>query len=284
MRQSPPEARFSRRPERIFYEGHREIGKSGVRPDVRALVGLGWLIFALLLIAGGWLMLTACELRPLPLFGYAYCPRPSPLDALVPESERERGLRSRLKSAEARLATLPTCQPTATPEPPRAPTPNPSASPAPTPSPTPAPSASPTPEVMKMPRRISDLKGCWRSERGDIEIVSDDEQQKLIGKVRICYCLGENGTGAVLENFTDSDTCKGALRAKLEPNRLSMHHDRLGCSGNKGGIVPEDIICRGDSGEAVTCDTTSLGRMTGLGPKNERFQRVAAEDCRPEGN
>jgi hypothetical protein len=227
-------------------------------------------------------MLAACELRPLPLFGYAYCPRPSPPDALVAESERERGLRSRLKSAEARLAALPTCQPTATPEPPRPPQPNPSASPTPSPSPTPTPS--PTPEEMKMPRRISDLKGCWRSERGDIEVVTDDEQRKLIGKVRICYCLGENGAGAVLENFTDRDTCKGALRAKLEPNRLSMHHDRIECSGNKGGIVPEDIICRGDSGEAVSCDTTSLGRMPGRGPKNERFQRVAAEDCRPEGN
>ena len=113
--------------------------------------------------------------------------------------------------------------------------------------------------------------------------MSDDEQHKLIGKVRICYCLGENGRGSVLETFTDNDTCKGALGADLRPDRLSLHHDRLPCSGNKGFGVPEDIICRGDSGEAVTCDTTSLGRMPNRGAKNERFERVAAEDCRPQG-
>ena len=54
---------------------------------------------------------------------------------------------------------------------------------------------------MKMTQRLDELKGCWQSERGDIDIVTDDELKKPIGKVRICYCFDQNGTGTVQEVF-----------------------------------------------------------------------------------
>jgi hypothetical protein len=78
---------------------------------MRTLIWIGWLSFALLVILGGRLTLAACEFRPAPLFGYAYCPRYAPPAALDAEAERERALRSRLRSAEARFAALPFCQP-----------------------------------------------------------------------------------------------------------------------------------------------------------------------------
>ena len=57
---------------------------------MRALTWIGWLSFATLVLAGGWLVLKACELRPRPLYGYSYCPRPTRVDALGTETERER--------------------------------------------------------------------------------------------------------------------------------------------------------------------------------------------------
>ncbi|HXW23840.1 MAG TPA: hypothetical protein VEK73_03760, partial [Xanthobacteraceae bacterium] len=172
----------------------------------------GWTAFAALVVGIGVVFLAACDLGIKPLFGLRYCRSSAAAPDLSAERERERALRERIHEAELRIAQLPACAEN-TPPPLRPPVSPPSTPPALPPTTLPqqpplqtAPEQPPlqTPprqtspaedEQLKIPERVADLNGCWRSERGDIDLVSDDAEQRPVGKVRICYCFGSNGRG-----------------------------------------------------------------------------------------
>src|SRR5262249_24800948 len=151
------------------------------------LRGIAWAAFALLLVGIGVLFLAACDLGLRPLLGLRYCTLAAMSD-LAGERERERALRARIHEAELRIAQLPECAPEPQPQPPPPPAPEPS----PAPAPRPAPKAE---EPLNIPSQVSDLKGCWQSARGDMQMVTDDEEKRPIGKVRVCYCFGSDGRG-----------------------------------------------------------------------------------------
>ncbi len=239
---------------------------------IRAFTWFAWLTFALLVVAGGWLALAACEFRPIPIYAYAYCSvrQPSNLPDVVAERERERALQSRIRTAAARLAAMPACQ-SPTPPPIESPKPTPADTPAPTPTPTPTPS-------LMMPKHASDLAGCWRSDSGDLQIITDDEKHTPVGKVRVCFCFDQRGVGSVLETYADGDSCRGPLTVQLQPDNLKMHHGVLSCTGAKGRLSGEDISCHGGSGAAASCSSRTLGRYPG-GFADEGFHRVTEDEC-----
>ncbi len=246
----------------------------------RALAWIGWLAFAALVVLGGRLMLDACEVRPWPVFGNAYCPRPPPRDsaALDAERDREQVLRSRLRRAEFQLAALPSCQPPAPePPPPMAPEPPPVEKIADLPPPPPEP---PKSEDLKIPDRVEDLQGCWQSDRGDISIVTDSFRPRPIGVVRVCYCFDDRGRGTIKQDFKDGDHCSGRLTVKLAPNDLKVHHGVIPCSGNKRPHIGETITCKGTTGQTATCNASQHGRVLRGPTTDERFHRVPEEACK----
>jgi len=241
---------------------------------IRILAALGWLAFAAIVVAGGRMMLGACEVRTWPVLDYAYCPVPPRQDRSGLDAERDRSavLQSRVRRTEQQLAALPVCQPPAPPPPPE---PEKRAE-APPPPPPPAP---PPPDQMMIPTRLEDLKGCWQSERGDINIVSDDEREVLMGVVRICYCFDDDGKGTITQTFKGGGICKGTLRVQLSPNELKMHHPILRCSQGKGRINASNITCTGAQGQTAVCGSVSLGRMKGRGISGEHFNKVSDAAC-----
>jgi hypothetical protein len=140
---------------------------------------------------------------------------------------------------------------------------------------------SPTPDdALTIPRNLSDLKGCWQSVNGDIQMSSDDAEATPTGKVRICYCFAGNGRGETRYIYQDGDKCTGRLRAQLSQDRMTMSHGRINCTGNKGYVVPTDIMCSNKAGEdSATCDTHSHGRYPST-TSDERYHRVDPEYCR----
>jgi len=240
----------------------------------RILAALGWLVFAGIVVLGGQMMLGACEVRSWPVLGYAYCPVPPRQDRSGLDAERDRSavLQSRVRRAEQQLAALPVCKPPAPPPPPE---PEQRAEAPPPPPPPPAP---PPPEEMKIPDRVEDLKGCWQSDRGDIQIVTDDERQRPIGVVRVCYCFDDRGRGTIKHTFQDGDSCRGPLRVQLEPNTLKLRHAKLPCSGRKPDHVPASIECKASEGQSAECIADQLGNNRGkMAP--ERFRKVSAAAC-----
>jgi hypothetical protein len=134
----------------------------------------GWATFAFLIGCCGYLALAACDLGIRPLFALRYCSVPASPDRLADQRARETGLRDRIHEAEMRLARLPVC---AAPSPsPLPPEPKKEAkvvppTPQPTPTPQPSPTATPElPEQLKIPKNLSELKGCWQSVQGDLHM------------------------------------------------------------------------------------------------------------------
>jgi hypothetical protein len=219
----------------------------------RLLQGLGWAMFALLLIAISFVFLAACDLNIRPLFGLHYCVSATSPPDLQGERERERELRARIHEAELRLAQLPICTPTA------------------------KPSVLKEAEL-KVPTRLEDLRGCWQSDRGDIDIVTDDAEAKPVGKVRICYCFGPNGHGRATWRFTDGRSCETDLTATLKSNELDMAHGTASCTDHSD-MVPAEITCKGQPAGDTECDTQNLGqsrrRVVG-----EKYNRVTEDHCK----
>jgi hypothetical protein len=247
-----------------------------------------WAAFVLLIGTAAYLSLAACDLGRHPLFGLKYCRAPERNDPLAAERERERVLLDRLYQAQLNLSRLPVCLPE-TPlrrEPDRraeiVPTPVPTITPTPTPSPSTTPAPSPTPdELMTIPRNVSGLKGCWQSVRGDLEVTSDDAERRLLGKVRVCYCINDdNGRGTARIIWQDGDRCIGQLRAQVSGDRLVMKHPRLGCPNGKSDVNGEEIACsrQGDS-DQVTCDAVSQSDYPGT-QNGVPYRRVSAEYCK----
>jgi hypothetical protein len=251
-----------------------------------------WAAFVLLIGTAAYLSLAACDFGPHPLFALRYCRAPERDGALVAEQDRERVLLDRLYRAQLNLSRLPVCLP----EPPRrrepdrraelVPTPTPTLTPTPIPGPTPTPSvtpaATPTPdERLSIPRSLSELNGCWQSDRGEIPFLSDDAEHRPIGSVRICYCFDKNGRGSSRYKYNDGTRCTGPLKALLSQDRLSMSHGRINCVGNPaiGYVVGADVVCSRRQGEdSASCDTDWHFRYPTTS-KDEKFRRVSAEYC-----
>lgn len=248
----------------------------------RWLTRSAWIAFVLVILASARLTLAACDLGVHPLFGLSYCRVRAAADPLAQERERERDLRDRLHEAQLNLSRLPVCLPeTPRREPDRraeniVPTPTPTPSPAVTPTPTPTPD-----DRLTIPRKLSDLNGCWQSVRGDINMVSDDAEQRPLGTMRICYCLASDGRDTARYIFQDGGRCIGPLRAQISQDRLTMKHPRIRCTGkaNLDDVVPTDIICSNKAGEdSATCDSHSHGRVA-TNTEGEKYHRVSFEHC-----
>jgi len=234
-----------------------------------------WIGFASLIVLGGYAMLSACDFGgTLNLYGYKYCAAAAAPGRLAVERERERELRAHVLEAEIRLARLPSCAPPAPPQPPPAPC---CGNRAEAPHPPPLPPQPGSDEQLKIPARIQDLKGCWQSVRGDIPIVTDDEARRPVGNVRICLCFNERGKGAVLMKFTDGDTCRAPLSARLGSGELFLRHGRIPCKAHSHHVA-EEILCREADAESASCDTQSLGR-TRTRTTGEKYRRVSENHC-----
>ncbi|HEX4411072.1 MAG TPA: hypothetical protein VH206_20065 [Xanthobacteraceae bacterium] len=236
----------------------------------RILQAIGWTAFAALLIMIGVVFLSACDLGFTPIFGLRYCQAKAAPTDLTSERERERSLRTRIHEAELKVAQLPPCAEKAAELPPP---------PAPKPAP-PAPPAPPTPEPLKIPKQLSELEGCWQSERGDMNIVTDDEARRNIGRVRICYCFDANGHGKARWLWNDSgQICEGKLGAEIGQQKLTLRHDKIPCvRAGISSLVPETIVCAADAEGSGTCDAQAISR-TGLGFHGEKFHHVSNEYC-----
>ncbi len=233
-----------------------------------------WGAFALLVLTGGYVMLRACDLGFAPLFGAAACAAPIPDDKLAAEREREAHLRSGIHTEEIRLALLPACPQPLPPKPnPPAPLPNP-----PEPKPKP-PEPKPEPQIVQkfeVPKKVEELKGCWQSARGDIEMTTDDAEQKPIGKARFCYCFGGTGRGVVQVLYSDGDVCRAGLTARISADQVFMHHDKVFCRKHTFQ-VPADITCGNDQSNETVCEIHNLGRTGNR--FSEQFIRVSDEHC-----
>jgi hypothetical protein len=215
-----------------------------------------WGAFALLILTGGYVMLRACDLGFLPLFGASSCAAPAQAAEFAAEREREAHLRSGIHSEEIRLALLPAC---------------------PQPLPLKPPEPKPNPQIVQkfeIPKKVEELKGCWQSARGDLVIVDDEE--KPVGTARFCYCFGSNGRGVVQILYTDSDICRAGLIARISPDHVFMHHDKVSCRQH-GFFVASDITCGNDQSDQTSCEITNLNKnRTKI---TEQFIRVSDEHC-----
>jgi hypothetical protein len=244
----------------------------------RLMVPALWICFAVLLLATGYVVLIACELGLSPLFGYRLCSLQAQPTSMTAEQDRQRALLDRIHETELRIAGLPGCAPNLPPRAEFVPTPSPLPDPPSNPPDPPSERAEPRQELT-IPARLDDLKGCWQSVKGDIDIVTDDEQKRPVGKTRICLCFANNGRGKIRWIYTDGYVCEGNLRALLKNDELAIQHDRIPCV--KGGIsfiVPEKISCKANPGEVASCDTEGLGRRR-TQSKGEQYKRVGGEYC-----
>jgi hypothetical protein len=218
-----------------------------------------WVAFALLILTGGYVMLRACDFGFLPLFGSTSCAVPAHAAELAAEREKQDHLRTGIHQEEIRLALLPAC-------------------PQPLP-PKPQPIPKPIVEQFKIPDKVEELKGCWQTARGDIEMNTDDAARTSLGKVRICYCFKANGQGMVQSRYTDDgDVCQGSLTARISPDRkhVFMHHDQAPCQKH-GPQVAADITCSNDKSDRTLCEIQNLGLTHNK--FTQEFIRVSDEHC-----
>lgn len=230
-----------------------------------------WSAFALLILTGGYIMLRACDFGFASLFGSTSCAVPTHEAELAAEREKQDHLRSGIHDAEIHLALLPACP---IPAPPRAPDPPPKPVDPPKP---PELSKPQITEKFEVPKKVEELKGCWQSARGDIDIVSDDAEERLLGKARFCYCFGSGGRGVVQILYSDGDICRAGLIARITTDRVLMHHDKVTCRKHSF-YVATDITCgNNDQSNDTTCEIHNLGKNSST--SSEQFIRVTNEHC-----
>lgn len=231
----------------------------------RLIVAAGWAGFVIISAWCSYLMLSACEFGIRPIFGANYCAAQAAPDGLADQRARESDLRSRIHLAELRIARLPSCTESRPPQPfepkKQAKFDN---SPA---------------EELKIPQKVAELQGCWQSIRGDITLFTDDEKHLPVGDVRVCYCFSDDGQGTTRYVYPDGARCVGPLRARLSADRLTINHGQIGCSGNRGSVVPGEIDCKtAVDGDSATCDWQSKGRFLRI-RNGLRYRRVTDEYC-----
>ncbi len=241
------------------------------------LYALLWSAFGILVLIGAYVALNACDLGFRPLFGSGACQAQAASAELQSERAQEAQLQSRIHAEEIRLALLAAC-------------PKPSPKPSPVePGPTPVakipdpprPIEAPPKQAFEVPKKIEDLKGCWQSSRGDIDIFSDDGQNRKVGQARLCYCFRDNGQGMAQIFFSDGDPCYGArLTARIAPDQVVMRHDVIKCSRH-GKYVVHDITCGNDQSDKTVCEIISRGRD--YRRRVEEFVRATNEYCNWNG-
>jgi hypothetical protein len=228
-----------------------------------------WSAFGILILIGAYAALNACDFGVRPLFGSSACQVPEAKAALETERAREVQLQSRIHAAEIHFALLPAC-----PKP--VPLPQPQPLPVKVPDPKPL-IANPGPvQTFEIPKKIEDLKGCWQSAHGDIDMASDDAERKPLGQARICFCFRSNGRGQVQVRFTDGDTCRADLFAHILPGQLLMHHERASCRRHPF-YVAADIRCGNSQSEQTECEIQNLGEIRDK--ITEQFKHVSDEYC-----
>ena len=151
----------------------------------------------------------------------------------------------------------------------------------------PPPPPPPVQEALKLPRTVAELKGCWQSDRGDLQLVTDDERHLPTGKVRICYCFGDTGNGSINLIYTDNVICRGPIAARVSESELSINQPSFDCIGQGGrnrGMVRGVTTCHAgaDLNQPAVCDTQSQGRMQGRW-RDEKYHRIAADMCTTPG-
>ena len=245
-----------------------------------------WAAFTALLLGGADRMLRACDLGLVPLFGALAC-APVPVDAaLQAQRERREKLRASLHTAQVSLAELPICappQPTKVvelPDPIKPPEPPKPVDPPKRPEPVNPSEPEPKPsEKLVIPKKVESLKGCWQSARGDIVIYDDSPEKKPVATGRFCYCFADNGRGTARLKYDNGGICSGPLVAELQPDKLSMRHNKRVCTGKRhGNFNPQDIVCiKAETGE-TTCESRSFGKYV-IVKRLEEYVRVSEDEC-----
>ena len=259
----------------------------------RWLVALLWAAALLLLLAIGWMALSACGLawpggtQAL----LSFCPAAEEVDerstVLARERERQRDLNQHWQSLQLALLAAPDCprpdpplaatpmQPpeeppaevAALPEPPwQPPLPavRPPPPPLPDPPPRPAPAAGPPAALQDIPeeawedRDLSFLDGCWR-------LISNYTlyRRGFLGfglqEIQVNAweaCFDESGFGSQRMLFHDGTECSGPIGARFLPDgRLSLHDlGDVPCSDNSRIIRRTDIDCQRQADGTAICD------------------------------
>lgn len=223
-----------------------------------------WGLFALLLVASGSTVLSACDFAVRPLFGLNYCAAAKQGAGLETETARARELEARLRDAELALAEKPECprREARRVEPP------------------PQQQPQKPVEELKLPEKVADLKGCWESVNGEQPITTDTPEQRPIGKVRTCYCFGSDGAGRVKLLYTDGVKCRGPISARISGTTLRIEQPAFNCPSNgvNHGLVASRTVCHADENGSASCDTQWLGRMQNRVP-DEKYRRVEKDRC-----
>ena len=229
-----------------------------------------WALAAALLVAVGFVMLRACDFAIFPLYGHKYC-LAAHSGTLAAERARMAELQADLQQAELTYAQKPNC---ALPQPEIKPILKTEQHDEPQPK-----QQEPEPEKLKVPKKLSELQGCWESERGDISIVTDDEEKRPIGNVRKCYCFGARGSGQLKLLYTIGVKCGAPVSARLENGKLRMSYPTFTCMsrGKNWGLVPAVIECENGDNDAATCTEHDLGHNAET--IVEQYRRVERDHC-----
>jgi hypothetical protein len=236
------------------------------------LNALLWSAFGIMILLGAYVALNACDLGLRSLFASNACQARAASGALESERAQEAQLQSRIHAEEIRLALLPAC-----------PKPQP-LQPEPLPVvkiPDPPLRIEPEPkQAFEVPKKLEDLKGCWQSARGDIDILTDDAQHLPVGKARLCYCFGSNGEGVAQISYSDGAACRARLVARISPDQVFMRHDVISCREHRDYVV-HDITCGGHQSDKTTCEIISRGKT--YIRRVEQFVRVTDDYCNWDG-
>lgn len=239
----------------------KQIGQTGFN-------ALLWGAFGVLILIGAYVVLNACDFGVKPFLGAGACRVPAANAALESERAKEVQLQSRIHAEEIHLALLPSCP---------KPVPLPQPLPVKVPDQKPPVDNQPPVQTLDIPKKIEDLKGCWQSVGGDINMTTDDAEAKPVGQARICFCFRSNGRGRVQVRYTDGDVCRADLMARILPGLVLMHHERANCRQHPY-YVAADIKCQGNAqSEKTECEIQNLGAVRGK--YSEQFMHVSDEYC-----
>jgi len=219
---------------------------------VRRLTYLLWGLFAILLVVGGGMTLHACG----GAFWDASCPLPQRNAVIDAEHARAVYLQANVHEAEIHLALLPAC--------PRPPVSRPL-----------PPPPQPKKDEASLPQTEEELKGCWKSARGDITLY-DDHTGRPVDTARLCYCFQNNGQGIAQIRYSNGDLCNANLRARLAPNVVFMRQDLIPCRRHSDYLA-HDLSCRNDANDQTVCEIISKGNL--VIRRVEPFVRVQDESC-----
>jgi hypothetical protein len=229
-----------------------------------------WAIFGALLVAVGIMLLRGCAIGlPYALTGWIlnYCPGSADsgaLAALAAERAKQTTLQAEydelVRQAELKRQACFIQKPK--PPDPKPPEPKPP-EPKPEPQqPEPKPSE-PTKPVMTIPTTpnkenpLDFIKGCWVAHDNLQEIVGGKETGQT---VIVTLCFNADGTGSrTIKYNQDGSVCRGAIRAHLDGENLTIDLDNAICDGPHGTFNSARAVCRRAPNGEAHCDETGEG-------------------------